>query len=323
MAGIQDVAARAGVSPSTVSYVLSGRRTISEPTRKRVLAAVEELNYRPHAGARALASARTQVLGLVAPFRPGVDIDVIMQFVAGVTTRSRDHDYDVLLLTETDASGIERVAQRSMADGFIVMDVESADPRLAALEALTQPSVLLGMPDAVTSLMCVDFDFEAAGALAVEHLHRAGQTRVALIGSPEEVLARGTSYAVRLKRGFDRRADELGMGRRALPCPADPLAAARLAADVLAADPDLGGIVVHNEAALPGILEAVTRLDRPVEVVALGPKAALAGKALTPIDIPGAAIGAAAVDLLIDLLVHKALPQRRLVAPAIGLPAAG
>ena len=58
MAGIQEVARKAGVSQSTVSYVLSGRRPISDSTRERVLKAIDELNYRPHAGARALASSQ-------------------------------------------------------------------------------------------------------------------------------------------------------------------------------------------------------------------------------------------------------------------------
>lgn len=319
MAKIQDVAAKAGVSQSTVSYVLSGRRTISEPTRKRVMAAIEELNYRPNAGAQALASSRTQVLGLAAPFRPGVDIDVIMQFVAGVTTRSRDHDYDVLLLTETDASGIVRVSQRSMADGFIVMDVESDDPRLPTLEQLPQPSVLLGLPDAATSLMCVDFDFEAAGALAVDYLHRNGHRAVALIGSPDEVIARGTSYAVRLRRGFDRRTDQLGMRSLAVSCPAEPLTAFRIATELLLDDSEIDALVVHNEVALPGVLEAVAAVPRWIEVVAVGPKAALAGSPVAAIDIPGAAIGSAAVDLLLDLLATATLPQRRLVAPTIAV----
>ena len=322
MAGIQDVAARAGVAQSTVSYVLSGRRSISEATRKRVMAAVEELNYRPHAGAQSLASARTQVLGLVAPFRPGVDIDVIMQFVAGVTTRSRDHDYDVLLLTELDAAGIERVSRRSMADGFIVMDIESDDPRVAALERLAQPSVLLGIPDATTQLMCVDFDFEAAGTLAVDHLHSQGAGRIALIGSPREVQERGTSYAVRLRRGFDRRAEHLGIGHVAEASPAEPLAAARLTARLLRADEDIEGVVIHNEAALPGVLEAIGQVQRDVHVVALGPRQALANTGVAMIEIPGAAIGAAAVDLLIDLLASETLPQRRLVAPSLVPPAA-
>ena len=67
MATINDVARAAGVSPSTVSYVLSGRRPISAQTRERVQAAIAELGFHPHAGARALASRRTNVLALVVP----------------------------------------------------------------------------------------------------------------------------------------------------------------------------------------------------------------------------------------------------------------
>ncbi len=64
----KDVARIAGVSQSTVSYVMTGKRPISERTRQRVLAAMEQLTYEPHAGARALAGRRTRVVGLVVRF---------------------------------------------------------------------------------------------------------------------------------------------------------------------------------------------------------------------------------------------------------------
>ena len=66
----KDVAEAAGVAQSTVSYVLSGKRPISEKTRKKVEAAIEQLTYQPNAGARALASRKTRVIGLVIPFIP-------------------------------------------------------------------------------------------------------------------------------------------------------------------------------------------------------------------------------------------------------------
>ena len=69
MATIADVAKAAGVSSSTVSYVLSGKRPISQATRHRVEKAIRDLGFSPHAGARALASSRTNVLGLVVPLR--------------------------------------------------------------------------------------------------------------------------------------------------------------------------------------------------------------------------------------------------------------
>lgn len=55
MAGIKDVAAKAGVSISTVSYVMSGKRSIGEETKKKVLKAAQELGYQPNLQARSLA----------------------------------------------------------------------------------------------------------------------------------------------------------------------------------------------------------------------------------------------------------------------------
>lgn len=321
MAGIQDVARKAGVSQSTVSYVLSGRRPISDATRERVLKAITELNYRPHAGARALASSTTHVIGLVTPLRAGVNVDVIMQFVAGIATRARRYDYDVLLVTEPDASGIENVSLRSMVDGFIVMDVESRDARLDTLMALRQPSVLIGMPEDPGSLSCIDFDFDAAGALAVRRLALAGHNRLALIGSSQEVLTRGTSYAVRLARGAEREAETRGIELQRLACDDDPGEASRLIDGLV--ESGHTGLIVHNESALPGVLSALTRrgpeTSDAVQVVAIGPKSLLLAPLvrMTVIDIPGTTIGSAAMDMLMALVADRGLPERRLVAPRV------
>ena len=89
MVKITDVARHAGVSPSTVSYALSGKRPISEETRRRVRAAARELGYRPHAGARALASSRSNVLALVVPLRSGIHVPVVMQFAVSVVSDAK------------------------------------------------------------------------------------------------------------------------------------------------------------------------------------------------------------------------------------------
>jgi transcriptional regulator with XRE-family HTH domain len=117
---IADVARAAGVSTSTVSYVLSGRRPISPATRARVEASIAALGYRPHAGARALASRHTNVLALVAPLRTDINVPVIMQFVTSVVTEARRYDHDVLLLTKDEGTaGLDRVAGGGMVDALI------------------------------------------------------------------------------------------------------------------------------------------------------------------------------------------------------------
>ena len=119
MVKITDVARHANVSPSTVSYALSGKRPISPETRRRIEDSIRELGYRPHAGARSLASSRSRVIGLVLPLRKGIHVPVVMQFATSVLTAAREHDHDVLLLTQNEGEeGINRVAQSAMADAL-------------------------------------------------------------------------------------------------------------------------------------------------------------------------------------------------------------
>jgi LacI family transcriptional regulator len=83
---ISDVARHAGVA-ATVSYVLSGKRTISAGTRARVLASVRTLGFHPHAGARSLASNRANVIALALPPRQGMHLPVVMQFATASSPR--------------------------------------------------------------------------------------------------------------------------------------------------------------------------------------------------------------------------------------------
>lgn len=315
MPTIDDVARAAGVSASTVSYVLSGKRTISGPTQERVRQAIADLGFRPHAGARALASARTSVIALMAPLRAGVDVNVIMQFVTGVVRRAREFDHDVLLLTQDDMAGIERVSHGSMVDAVIVMDVEADDERLPALRGLKQPAVLIGLPGDERGLTCVDLDFEEVGRLALRHLTDLGHRRVALIGPPPSVLERHTSYAERMLRGYRAQAEAADLEVLVQPCEGTAVGARAATLAVLEAMPDLTGVVVHNESALPTVLSTLRREGRrvpdDVSLVAVCPaEVALSQSiALTAIDIPAQEIGGAAVDLVMDLLTPTPPPR--------------
>jgi len=192
MVTIADVARHAGVATSTVSYVLSGKRSISTDTRDRVQRSVRALGYRPNASARALASQRSNVLALVIPLRTGMHVPVMMQFATAVVTTARRYDHDVLLLTADEGpDGLERVAQSSLVDALVVMDVELHDKRVPVLRELPMPSVLIGYPDDADGLTCIDLDFVAAGAHCVEHLADLGHRSLALLGTPSAVYGTG------------------------------------------------------------------------------------------------------------------------------------
>ena len=122
--------------PSTVSYVLSGKRTISAATRQRVLASVRTLGYHPHAGARSLASNRSNVIALVLPLRAGMHVPVLMQFASSVVTTARRYDHDVLLVTADEGpAGLRRVAASAMVDGLVADGRRDARPPGAAAAA--------------------------------------------------------------------------------------------------------------------------------------------------------------------------------------------
>jgi DNA-binding LacI/PurR family transcriptional regulator len=208
----KDVALAAGVAQSTVSYVLSGKRPISEVTRKKVEAAIEQLTYQPNAGARALASRRTRVIGLVIPFIPELHMASIMEFVSAIASTARQYDHDILLVTEDEgANGLHRVVGQQICDGLILMQVEGEDVRLPVARALKVPVVLIGIPRDPSGLVCIDADFELAGQMAVSDLAAAGHTFIGVIAWQPEVVKRHVNYVDRFVLGTNQAAKELGV----------------------------------------------------------------------------------------------------------------
>ncbi|MFF3967820.1 LacI family DNA-binding transcriptional regulator [Streptomyces griseorubiginosus] len=320
MVKITDVARRAGVSPSTVSYALSGKRPISEETRLRVEEAIRELGYRPHAGARALAGRRSNVLALVVPLRTGIHVPTVMGFAVSVVTAARRHDHDVLLLTQEEGEeGLHRVADTALVDGLVMMDVQLDDPRLPLLRALDLPSVLIGFPASTAGLTCVDLDFRAAGEACVEHLARLGHRSVALVGSPPEVYVRGTAYAGRVVQGFTAAADRAGMSSTILPC--EPADARAVAEQLLREQPALTGVVVHNEPVLEPLVDAFADLglhipsDLSVTAICPDGVAESSRVPITSVALPSAELGERAVDLLMKKLDGTGVPESTLLAP--------
>jgi DNA-binding LacI/PurR family transcriptional regulator len=324
MPTINDVARAAGVSPSTVSYVLSGRRPISAQTRARVQAAIAELGFHPHAGARALASSKTNVLALVVPLRLDVNVPVIMQFATSVVTSARTHNHDVLLLTKDEGTaGLERVAHSTMVDALIVMDVERDDVRIPALQRLKQPSVLIGLPTDPAGIACVDLDFAAAAREALRHLAGHGHRRIALVGPSPAVYRRGTSYADRFLAGFDEESAARGLATMSHPCEPGQDGVRTCLADIDAELPGVTALVVHNEEALRPLLDqlraAGRRVPEDVSVVAICPRdVALAMPfPLTSVDIPSQDVGGLAVETAMRLLDGRHIDPVRLLPPTL------
>ncbi|MEU8664423.1 LacI family DNA-binding transcriptional regulator [Actinoplanes philippinensis] len=321
---INDVAKAAGVSPSTVSYVLSGRRPISAETRARVQAAIAELGFHPHAGARALASSKTNVIALVAPLRVDVNVPVIMQFATAVVTAARSYNHDVLLLTKDEGTaGLERVAHSTMVDALILMDLERDDLRIPALRRLKQPSVLIGLPQDHTGIACVDLDFGAAAREALTHLAGHGHRKIGLVGPSPAVYKRQTTYADRFLTGFLETSAELSLRTMTHPCEPGAEGVRSCLADLDAELDGLTALVVHNEEALRPLLDLLHATGRQVpgdiSIVAVCPRdvATAMPIQLTSIDIPAHDVGTLAVETAMRLLDGRRVEYTRLLAPSL------
>ncbi|GAA1715569.1 LacI family DNA-binding transcriptional regulator [Kribbella sp. NPDC056951] len=323
MVTIADVARHAGVATSTVSYVLSGKRSISPETRQRVNASVDALGYRPNASARALASNRSNVLALVIPLRADMHVPVLMQFAAAVVTSARRYDHDVLLLTADEgAAGLERIQQSSLVDAVVVMDIELHDERVPLLRGLDLPSMLIGTPLDSDGLTCIDLDFVQAAELCVDHLADLGHQDVALLGTPSAVYERQTAFAHRTLEGFRSAARRRGVHGVETPCEPTHEAVLKTVQELLTQEPGLTGLVVQNEPIIGPLLEVLRRLGRRVpedmSVLAICADDVAEGQSprLSSVSIPADEIGGRAVDLLIGKLDGLA-PAPTTLVPAV------
>ena len=186
----QDVARLAGVSQSTVSYVLTGSRPISEATRRRVEAAILELGYHPNSGARTLRSRRSGVIGLMVPEADGDD-GVLMVFVRTIAREARRHGYDILLVTAQEgADGIRRVVRTGVCEALILMEVDRHDERIAPVLASGLPFVTIGKPEEFPHGSVIDLDFEMLGRMVLERAHEEGCAHLLLFGALDHLRSR-------------------------------------------------------------------------------------------------------------------------------------
>ncbi|WP_112237890.1 LacI family DNA-binding transcriptional regulator [Kribbella monticola] len=324
MVTIADVARHAGVAASTVSYVLSGKRSISSDTRDRVQEAVRVLGYRPNASARALASQRSNVLALVIPLRTGMHVPVMMQFATAVVTTARRFDHDVLLLTADEGrEGLERVAQSSLVDALVVMDVELHDERVPVLRELSMPSVLIGFPADTDGLTCIDLDFVAAGEHCVDHLADLGHRSIALLGTPSAVYERQTGFAQRTLAGFTAAADRRGVLGVETPCEHTFDAVLGTVEQLLRDHPDITGLVVQNEPIIGPLLDVLRRLGRRVPedmslmAICADDVAERQVPQLSSVAIPADEIGLQAVESLITKLEGGQVAAMTLLRPQL------
>lgn len=185
----RDVAKLAGVSRTTVSFVLNNVPgvKISEETRQRVLEAARRLDYYPTAAARSLASGRTRRIGLVlGEGQKRLSADAFLPtFLQGVTASVRRREYLLVLQMAEDVPTYEayaRLIREQQVDGLILSGPRSDDPLVPQLVAEAFPLILHGRLNGC-SAPYVDVDNQAGAYQATGHLLSLGHRRIGFISN--------------------------------------------------------------------------------------------------------------------------------------------
>lgn len=181
---IADIARRAGLTKTAVSFALNGQPGVSAETRQRVLEIAREIGWQPHSAARALSDGRANAFGLVVD-RPPSMLGVepwFMQLISGIQSElSGAHISLLFTLVQDQDDEIELYRSwwgQRRVDGTFLVNLQVDDRRIDVLTELRLPTVVIGGPHGVGDLPAIWFDEGAAMRTAIEHLVALGHRRI-------------------------------------------------------------------------------------------------------------------------------------------------
>ncbi len=187
---LERIAELAGVSRSTASRVLNQHPSVRPEVRERVWQVVQAHDYQPHQAARALASRRTNTIGLVIPETVArLFADPFFALLTqGIASICNQHGYFLALTLMTDSTDHDtlyrRILRSSLIDGVIVASATLDDPITQRLQESRHPCIIVGRHPDCPDIPWVDVDNVAGAKSMVEHLIALGHRRIATITGP-------------------------------------------------------------------------------------------------------------------------------------------
>ena len=311
---IKDVAAKVGVSTSTVSRVLNDRPGISPQTRERVLQAAQELNYSPSVAARSLATARTCSVGYIsykygyvlpADLRPSNATPGTLEGIDEALTR---HGYH-LLTTWVDQEAVRgldvpNMVREGRVDGLILNGPAFSPRFILQLQSMGFPIVLVDNLLNETAIDCVLCDNENGAYQAVKHLIEHGHEHIVFLSGPADWLSSHERTV-----GYRRALHEAGLESHVVFMPNTIVDTGRQAmCTALEGYPDLTAVTAVNDATAVGAIQACQQAGRVVpDDVAIvgfddGPWAQAHTPPLTTVRICWHEIGIQAARRVVDLI---------------------
>ena len=255
MATRGDVARKAGVSLSTVSYAISGRRPISATTKRRVERAMKELNFTPNAFARGLAGSRRGIIALHYPYSAQGVSSTENEYVSTAAERAREKGFHLLLWTQgaDDIAGLRSLVDQRLVDGVILMEITPQDRRIPAMRDSGTPFVLVGKPDDATDLVFVDNDYASQAAQAVSYLKRLGHEEALFLCLDAREGDRGYGPNLHMRRELSRAAAQQGISLSVHSAPPTPRAGRDAFAHLMALSPQPTAVLAFNEVAVAAL----------------------------------------------------------------------
>ena len=323
MSTMLDVAKRANVALSTVSYALNNTRPISDETRKRIFQAMEELGYRPHAMARGLASKRSRIIALLFPApERGLGITEL-EFVTNATDAARENGYNLVLWSSEmhDPNELRLFAQQGLVDGVIVMEVHLNDERINLLRKIGFPFSMIGRCANNDGLSYVDIDFEQTMREAVDCLAGLGHKHIAFLNQSQSAFDTGYGPTVRSDIEFPKSIQAAGVEGISRFCRPAPQAGYEAFNKLLARCPGLTALITMNERAVAGVMQAIAdrgwRIPDDFSLIVIGSSARMAEMITPPLttsDIATAELSRLGVELLIQQLeTEESEPLQELI----------
>lgn len=193
---IYDVAREANVSMATVSRVVNGNPNVKPTTRKKVLATIETLGYRPNAVARGLASKKTTTVGAIIP-----DISSIFfaELARGIEDIATMYKYNIILSNSDQNKDKELQLINTMlekqVDGIIFMGGTITEEHVNQFKTSSVPVVLAATYDESNTIPSVNIDYEQASYEATKFLLDKGNKDVAFVSGEDDTLINKQKYA--------------------------------------------------------------------------------------------------------------------------------
>ncbi len=315
---IKDIAKRAGVSPSTVSRVISGSNRISDETQSKVRAIMEEMNYRPNLLARSLVNRTSNAIGVFSAMsaEESMKHPFFAEALRGIGTTAARHGLHLLLGTsasqEEDGRVVREMMYSGMIEGMILLSTLRDDPVAELMHRHSFPFVVIGHPRLGENYHRVDSDNEKAGRMVTEYLLKRGHKRICYLGADDSL-----SVTAKRQAGFEAALCEAGIPKTLETLLPSPLASGEDTLPVSLMSREGPTAVVCQDDALAvwliGTLQkAGRRVPEDVSIISFNNAAvsAYTSPPLTTVEVHPFLLGEKAMALLSKLLKEPdAKPQ--------------